>query len=119
MRASVVARCDAAPVLELCEHVFPLVALLVGPFTVSDLLLAVLLGWDAGGNALIRDQGCRAGQVGWKHIRALEIAALAGGILPGLSRHFRTEILTNEQGFLGRVVHGGVSGIVPRAEHFP
>ena len=61
MRASVVACCDAAPVLELCEHVFPLVALLVGLFTVSDLLLAVLLEWDTGGNPLIR---CRASYEG-------------------------------------------------------
>lgn len=92
MRASVVACCDASPILELCEHIFHLVALLVGLCTVRDLLLAVFLGWDAGGHALlrqqfsdlvavvasIRDQGCRTGQVGQKHIRALEIAALAG-----------------------------------------
>ena len=94
MRASVVACRDASPILELREHVFHLVA-----FPPCGASCRSVHGkgfapcgssWgDAGGNAPIRqqfpdliavvapirDQGCRAGQVGQKHIRALEVAA--------------------------------------------
>ena len=53
MGASVVAGVDAPPVFEAAEHVFDLVALPVEVAVVRDLLFAVGLGRDAGGDAAL------------------------------------------------------------------
>ena len=56
MRAAIVAGVDAAPVLELAEHILDPVALTVECAVVRDRDFAVSFGRDAGGDALC-DQG--------------------------------------------------------------
>jgi hypothetical protein len=51
--AAVIAGVDAAPVLELAEHVLDLVTLAVECCVVRDGHLSVGLGWDAGGDAAL------------------------------------------------------------------
>lgn len=52
MGAAIIAGCDAAPVFQLAEHVFDLVALAVERSVVGVLDLAVLAGRDARLDAL-------------------------------------------------------------------
>ncbi len=53
MCASVISRCDAAPVFEFAEHVLDFVSLLVESFVVFDLYLPVLFGRNAGFDAFV------------------------------------------------------------------
>jgi len=57
MSAPVVARCDAPPVFEFCEHVFDFVALPVERFVVRNISFSVLFGRDTRLNAFVTQGG--------------------------------------------------------------
>ena len=57
MGTAVVAGGNASPVLQLGKQVLHLMAHLVQPLAVRDLLVAVPSRWDAGRDALLQQQG--------------------------------------------------------------